>query len=266
MSQRQAWQVNDSAAEIYEKSFVPALFAPAAAILADVAGIGPGDRVLDVACGTGALAREAVRRAGPTGKVVGLDLNPGMLEVARRTAPRIDWRQGDACSLPFPDGSFDRVLSQYALMFFPDREGALRHMWRVLAPSGRLAVSVCGPLAETPGFCALAEVGAAACTPAVAELLRSPFVLGDAGALAALARSAGIERARVETHRQTVRYPSIEALVTTEVRASPIRGIIDDAGFAALLEGAERRLAPLAGPDGTVEFPMPMHVIVAMKG
>ena len=141
MSDRVTWQVTDDAAVIYEQSFVPALFAGAAVVLADAAGIDRGERVLDVGCGTGAVTREAARRAGAEGRVVGLDLNPRMLAVAERVAPEIEWRQGDAGNLPFEDAAFDVVVSQFALMFCPDQAGALRGMWRVLAPGGRLARS-----------------------------------------------------------------------------------------------------------------------------
>jgi ubiquinone/menaquinone biosynthesis C-methylase UbiE len=102
----------------------------------------PGNKILDVACGTGVLAREAARCVQPGGMVTGLDRNEVMLTVARRVAPGIEWRQGRAEALPFPDGSFDAVVSQFGLMFFEDREGALREMWRVLKPGGRLAVAV----------------------------------------------------------------------------------------------------------------------------
>jgi len=221
--------------------------------------------VLDVGCGTGAMTREAARRAGAEGRVVGLDLNPRMLAVAERVAPEIEWRQGDAGDLRFEDGAFDVVVSQFALMFFPDQVGALRGMWRVLAPGGRLAVAVCGPLADSPGYAALAEVAQRVCTPEVVELLRSPFALGDPERLAGLARAAGIHGAEVRTHRCPVRFPSIDALVQTEVRASPIRDIIDDASFDALIRGARETLASWRKDDGEVAFPLPAHVLTARK-
>jgi len=149
MSEQAAWQLSDDTAVAYERDFVPAIFAQWPPKLAEIAAIAPGDRVLDVGCGTGVLAREAAARVGPSGRVTGLDLNPGMLAVARRLRPEIDWRQGDALDLPFADHAFDVVVSQFALMFFPDRPLALREMWRVLAAGGRLAVAVCAPLAET---------------------------------------------------------------------------------------------------------------------
>ena len=135
-------QVSAAAAEVYEAFFVPALFAQFAGPVADAAALGAGQAVLDVACGTGVLARELRRRTGAEGRVVGLDRNAGMLAVARRSAPGIDWREGMAERLPFADGSFDAVVSQFGLMFFEDRRAALAEMWRVVRPGGRLAVAV----------------------------------------------------------------------------------------------------------------------------
>jgi ubiquinone/menaquinone biosynthesis C-methylase UbiE len=265
MSDRIAWQVTDDAAVIYEQSFVPAIFASSAVVLADAAGIGPGASVLDVGCGTGAMTREAARRAGTEGRVVGLDLNPRMLAVAERVAPEIEWRQGDALDLRFEDGAFDVVVSQFALMFFPDRARALRGMWRVLAPRGRLAIAVCGALNDSAGYAALAEVAQRVCKPEVVDLLRSPFTLGSPERLAELARAAGIAGAEVQTAQCPVRFPSIDALVQTEVMASPIRDIIDDASFDALLRGARTALATWRKDDGEVAFPLPAHILTARK-
>src|SRR5690606_33009557 len=142
------------AAEAFETHFVPALFAEWAPRVADAAGLQTGHRVLDVACGTGVLAREAARRVGPQGFVWGLDLDDGMLTVAGRRAPEIEWRQGTAESLPYADRSFDAVVSQFGLMFFPDRTKALREMQRVLRPGGRIGVAVWDSLENTPAYAA----------------------------------------------------------------------------------------------------------------
>ena len=152
MSKREAWQLSSDVATAYERDFVPAIMAQWPPILADITAIGSGDRVLDVACGTGVLARDAAARVGPQGRVTGLDLNDGMLAVARRLRPELEWQQGDAAKLPFADGAFDVVASQMAFMFFPDRVAALREMWRVLAPGGRLAVLVCASIEQAKGY------------------------------------------------------------------------------------------------------------------
>ena len=111
MAEPERWQVSTDAAEVYESCFVPAIFGAWASPVADAAEIRTGDKVLDVGCGTGVLAREALRRVGQEGQVVGLDLNEGMLAVAVRTEPKIDWQVGDAASLPLEDVSFDVVVS-----------------------------------------------------------------------------------------------------------------------------------------------------------
>ncbi len=87
MSRQAQWQVTGSAAEVYEKELVPAIFGPWAELVIDLADPQKGDRVLDVACGTGIIARTVADRVGPTGAVVGVDLNPGMLKVARTRSP-----------------------------------------------------------------------------------------------------------------------------------------------------------------------------------
>jgi ubiquinone/menaquinone biosynthesis C-methylase UbiE len=128
MTEHEGWQVSGDAAEVYEKCFVPAIFGQWAAQLVDAARVASGDRVLDVGCGTGVLARAAADRVGAEGRVTGLDINEGMLAVARRIRPRNDWRLGDATKLPLVDDSYDVVMSQFSLMYFPDRIAALREM------------------------------------------------------------------------------------------------------------------------------------------
>jgi SAM-dependent methyltransferase len=211
------------------------------------------------------VAREAVRRVGPGGRVVGLDLNPRMLAVARRVAPEIEWRHGDASDLPFGEGAFDVVTSQFAAMFFPDPALALREMWRVLAPRGRLAIAVCGPLADAAGYRALAEAAEQVCSPEVVALLRSPFALGDKQRLAGVVADAGIGGAKIETRACPVQFPSIDALVHTEVQASPIRDVIDAQGFEALLEGARPKLAGFTSNGREVSFAISAHLVSAHK-
>ncbi|MEZ5419409.1 MAG: methyltransferase domain-containing protein [Vicinamibacterales bacterium] len=130
-----------AAAKAYEALFVPAVFGQWASRVADAANLVAGERVLDVACGTGVLAREAHRRTGPTGYVAGVDPGVGMLAVAEELMPSVDWHQGTAEALPFSDATFDVVVSQFGLMFM-ERDRAIREMLRVLKTNGRLVGGV----------------------------------------------------------------------------------------------------------------------------
>jgi SAM-dependent methyltransferase len=265
MAEPERWQVSTDAAEVYESCFVPAIFGAWAGPVAEAAGIRPGNKVLDVGCGTGVLAREALRRAGQRGRVVGLDLNEGMLAVAARAEPGIEWRQGDAASLPFEDRVFDVAVSQFALMYFPDRVGSLRDMWRTLAPGGRLAVAVGAPIGHARGYQILAEIAARQCGRKAADVLAAPFVLGDQAELATLFVDSGIPAA-VALHEGSVRFPSVKELVRIEVKGSPLADMLSDDAMGALAAESERALAEFVVPSGEIIMPMDAHIVTANKG
>jgi len=255
-----------SPAEIYDEQFVPALFRPWAGVVVDAARVGAGQRVLDVACGTGVLACAAAERVGSGGSVVGLDANPQMLAVARRKPASVEWIDGRAESLPFADVNFDPVVSQFGLMFFDDRVAALREMVRVLRPGGRLAVAVCDAVEHSPGYAALAALLQRLFGDAVVNAFRAPFAIGDAALLQRLCEQAGVLRAEVAAHAGTVRFASIEALVSTE-RACvwTLGGLLDDAQFERLLSESQQALRPYLQADGLVAFDMPALLITAGK-
>jgi ubiquinone/menaquinone biosynthesis C-methylase UbiE len=255
------WQVETTAAEVYEEMFVPALFRGAAEDLIARAGIDPDDRVLDVGCGTGIVARLAAERVGPAGQVVGVDLNEGMLAVAGRIAPAVEWRQGDAVHLPFPDSSFDVVLSQFALMFVPDRAGALREMVRVTRSGGEVLVSVWDSLERNPTFAELADLAEARFGPEVAAVLRAPFSAGDSGPLLAALRDAGAAHPEVMSVSHTARFPSVRSWLYVEVKGSPIGSILDDAGLAAFVDELEPRFAHLADPQAQARIPISAQIL-----
>ena len=264
---RSAPQDQVAAASAYEDLHVPALFGQWTARVADAAGIRAGDRVLDVACGTGVLAREAASRVGPDGCVAGVDPNPGMLAVAERLEPAIEWRQGVAEALPYPTGSFDAVVSQFGLMFFPDRAAALREMLRVLVPGGRIAVAVWESLENSQAYPIEVALLDRIAGPRAADALRAPFVLGDRGELAQLFQGAGVGSVQIATHRGTARFPSVRTMVEADLRGwLPVMGVdLPEEQIQAILEEAEDALRRYATRGGTVEFESPAHIVSGAK-
>jgi SAM-dependent methyltransferase len=212
------------------------------------------------------LAREAAARVGSAGRVTGLDLNEGILAVARRLRPEIDWRQGDALDLPFANHAFDVVVSQFALMFFPDRPRALREMWRVLAPGGRLAVAVCAPLEETKGYRLFADILRREAGEDAAAMVEGYFALGDEADLLRLARAAGIADPQILSCEGWARFASIEEFGRIEVKGSPLAGLIDAAGFERVLTAARRGLREFCDSQGRLAIPLGARVVTARRG
>mgnify|MGYP003403111014 FL=1 len=260
----ESFQIPIEAAEAYEAAFVPAFFAQWAPILCDAAGVTAGRRILDVACGTGIVARTAADRVGAT-NVVGVDLNDAMLTVARRVRRDIDWRQGDAAALAFDDGSFDTVLCQMALMFFPDRVRALQEMARVTAPGGTVAVVVPSSLDAQPAYGPFVDMAAQHAGREARSLLSTYFACGDLGALGTLVEKAGLASPTTGTHLGTARFPSVDALVTTEVDSTPLGERITAAMRDRISDGARDVLAPFTTLDGSLEAPFEVHVVAARR-
>lgn len=254
-------------ARAYESLFVPALFQPWAPKVATAAHIQPGHRVLDVACGTGVLAREIALRVGSRGYTAGLDPDPGMLTVARQLAPDIDWHAGTAESLPFPDQCFDAVVSQFGLMFFTDRQQALREMFRVLKPGGQLAIAVWDSLDHTPAYAAEVALLDRIAGQQAANALRAPFVLGDTTVLTGLFDHLGYHGLSVNTASDQGRFPSVRAMVEADIRGwLPVMGVnLPEAQIAQLLSEAETVFAPYTGADGVVTFDSPAHIVTATR-
>src|SRR5262245_100810 len=255
------------AANAYESLFVPALFGQWAAKVADAAQLQPGQRVLDVGCGTGVLAREVTSRVRSSGRVVGIDPSPGMIAVAKKLTPAVDWRDGAAESLPFPDQSFDAVVSQFSLMFFTDRCQALREMLRVLAPGGRLAVAVWDSLDSIQAYATEVALLERTAGQRAADALRAPFVLGNRDDLAALFSGAGAASAKITTHHGTASFPSIRTMVEADLRGwLPVMGVIlSEDEIGRVLQEAEHALGSYATEDRRARFALSAHLVTAGK-
>ncbi len=274
MSDQGQWQVAGNAAETYERALVPAVFAAWAPLVVELAAPRPGERVLDVACGTGVVARLVAERVGRTGEVVGLDLNPGMLAVAASiaataapTSAAITWREASATKLPLPDAAFDIVYCQLGLQFFSDRQAALREMYRVLAPGGRLGLMVWRGIEHSPGFVALASALARHVSAEAASIERAPFGLADPEELRRLIAGPGFRDVTIRPVPGTVRFPSVVRFVQDYVAGSPlaahVAGVSDEARAALINEVSDALQSYVAA--GALAFPIEAHLATARR-
>jgi ubiquinone/menaquinone biosynthesis C-methylase UbiE len=261
----ESFQLSVEAAEAYEAKFVPALFADWAAALVEAAGVRPGQAVLDVACGTGAVARTAAGRVGDSGRVVGVDVNEAMLAVARRLRPELDWRLADAAALPFPDESFDVVLCQAALMYFPDRTRAVGEMGRVVRTGGTVAVQVWSSLEAQHAYRPFADIAARHAGEEARELIGSYFSFGDLDAVQDLLGRAGLRPSAATTRPGAVRAASIDDFVSAEIDGTPLAEQLDEAAYSRIRHDARAALAPFVQEDGAAAIPIEGHIVVAAK-
>ncbi|MDJ0771740.1 MAG: methyltransferase domain-containing protein [Ilumatobacter sp.] len=263
MEDAERGQVVAEAAVVYDEFFVPALFGQWPGHVLDRASVAEGHDVLDVGCGTGVLARAAAGRVGTSGTVTGVDPNPGMLSVARRSAEPVEWVDGAAEDLPFDDAAFDRIVSQFALMFFDDRSAGLASMARALRTGGSIAIATWSPLDRVPGYAAMVELLDRMFGSDAALALAAPFVLGDHAELTELVGD-HFERVEIVEQPGTARFESIEAWMHTDIRGWTLADMIDDEQYGELVAAAERDLARFVGRDGAVEFDAPAVITTAI--
>jgi ubiquinone/menaquinone biosynthesis C-methylase UbiE len=253
-----------NAAENYERYFVPTIGAPLALDLVELAALNEGDRVVDIACGTGVVARLAAERVGADGTVAGVDINPGMLAVARATAPdsTIEWQEASAEALPLPDDAFDVVLCQMGLQFFPGKGTALEEMRRVLVVGGRVLINLPGP--TPPIFAVLEEALARHLGADAAGFMRAVFSLHDAGEIRELLTGAGFQEVEVRSSVKTLRLPNPESFLWQYVHSTPLAAAVaqlDEDGRAGL-QGEV--LAGWQPYTDDAAFVLPLGVTVAM--
>lgn len=268
--------VNVTPAQAYQAYFGPSIFEPLSERVIAIARPEPGDAVLDVACGTGILTRRLARSAGSAGRVVGIDLNPAMIDVARtqKTAGApVEYRRGDGTALDEPDATFDAVYCQQGLQFFRDPSAGAREMRRVLRSGGRAVVATWRSLAHHPLFAALVDAEAPHLRAFGVDITRAeleaPFSLGGADDLAALLRGAGFEDVEVPSVSIEARFADADHFVERMeyAYAAVIPEFIENpASFAAYLKAiaSDTKDMIAAYREGdTIVVPMHANVAVA---
>ena len=251
-------------AENYQRYFVPAIATPVAADLLRTAELRPGERVVDVACGTGVITRLAADRVGRAGSVAGIDVATEMIDVAKSTSAaagaHIDWHVSDAASLPLPGGAYDVVLCQMGLMFMEHRPAAVAEMHRVLAPGGRVVVNT--PGAIQPAFVMMEQAIVEHISPELGGFVRAVFSMHDPEALATLLRGAGFRDVSATVSTTTLQLPPPAEFLWQYVNLTPMGPFVAEAPEAAK-SAMERQVVERWQPfvvQGTTVVEQPMVI------
>lgn len=272
MSEQEHWQLDGSAPQLYQRYLVPAITTHWAEDLIARSLPSTGETVLDLACGTGVVARAAAGRMS-YGRVVGLDLNAGMLDVARSLPSQgaaIEWLEGSALDLPFADRTFDLVLCQLGLQFFPDRGRALREMRRVQSHSGRLALSVYSPIEHTPGAHAFVLALDRVLGAGASRIKRAEHSFRKPDELRSLLADAGFGTIDVQTVTKRITFPSVVDYVRFQLIATPMASLLKDkdsdehkAVIDAISSQSAAMLDDAARAQGRFCFPQEAYVATA---
>jgi len=259
-----------TAAEAYERFLLPYIFLPWAERAVKWAAPAQGEHVVDVACGTGVGARIAAPAIGRSGKVVGLDVDAGMLAAAQEQLRNFDvsteWHCGSALEMPFADSSFDLCLCLQGLQFFPDRTKGLAEMRRVLKPSGRVVVSVWSSIDRNPGnaavYRAMEKQGIDTSSP------RRGFSLSNPNELRRLTEKAGFVSVEVREEESLAPFPSIRHFVEGMATGAPytrraLEGLAESAR-AQCIEDAIQILKPYER-QGKLELPLRVNIMRAVR-
>lgn len=237
-------EVNDDFVKLHEEILVPAIYAQWAHRVVELAEIELGSNILEVACGTGVLAREAQLETGLTGRVTGLDSSEKMLDTARRKSSMIEWIQGDAMDLPFKTSHFDRVLCQFSLSSIANRVHTIKEMLRVCRPNGLVVLAVWSSLEHTNAYKVLIELVHKHAGANVAFKVAAPWSLGAPGIMDALLLSAGVNEYECHQRVGQACYPSRKAFIDTHLQVAGELGNLDKETYKNILSDADLQLRP----------------------
>lgn len=260
-------QTTTSPSEIYEQYMVPGVFRRWATALLFVLDLHPGDQVLDLACGTGVVARMAAERVQPGGKVSGVDYNAAQIATARTMDSSIDWREGDAGALPYADQEFDFVVCQQGFQYFPDRVQAVKEIYRVLKPGGSVGIAVWSSIENSPGYHAVSIALGKVMGSSAAGLLDELFIFPDSGEVGRFFADGGFPNADVSTLQLDVVFRSTEEFTRTIVVGSIMRRTqtkFSEETLNLLAAEVAVEMESYVAANG-LSFPMEAHMLTAIK-
>ena len=260
-------QTTTSPSEIYERFMVPAIFARWSATLLELVAPQPGERVLDLACGTGIVARTAAPMVQPGGEVFGVDFNPGQIATARSIDSSIEWREGDAGSLPFTNETFDLVVCQQGFMFFPDRVRAVKEIHRVLKSGGRVGIAVWSSIDKAPGYLALVHALERRIGSSAAHLMDDLTALSDSKEVSRFFADGGFPNAELVTLSMDVVFVSAEEFTRAIAVGSIMRRTetqFSEETLDLLTADVAAEMESYIGENGLI-FPMEAHILTARK-
>jgi ubiquinone/menaquinone biosynthesis C-methylase UbiE len=265
------WQLAREAAERYEQILVPAILGPAALSLVEWSALKSDETVLDVGSGTGAASRFAAEQVGSSGHVIGIDVNAGMIEVAKSLPPiqgvMIEWHEKSAYELPLDDQTVDAVLCAQTLQFLKDRGMALSEMYRVLRPAGRVVLSLWCDIEENPYFHVLADAVSKHVGEETAAGLQAIFDLSNADEIRALLEQAKFTDIEMTVKQLELELPKLTDFVPRHISATPMAAgfnAADQAAQQAVIQEVSAQLALYESND-SITLPFRLHLAKAVR-
>ncbi len=221
MDKKSGWQLSGDGPDAYEKYIVPAYTRTWAKEIVNRTCLRDGEAILDVACGTGLVARIAAERRNSTDLIYGVDVNEIMINKAKGIEENINWYHSDVTDIPFPDNHFEVIFCQQGLQYFPDPSLALKEMNRVLVENGRILLSVWRPIQYSPFYASLCMVLKEYVSEKAASMLSSAFNFGESGKLSALFNNTGFKNININIVVKQMSYSPFDEFVIGGIMATP---------------------------------------------
>jgi ubiquinone/menaquinone biosynthesis C-methylase UbiE len=255
-----------SVPKIYHTYLGPIIFEDYARDMVERLQPKAAERILELACGTGIVTRAIAKKMPAAATLMATDLNPAMLDVAKEVIgsdPKVQFQVADACTLPFLDKSFDTVVCQYGVMFFPDKVGSMREARRVLVPGGRYIFNVWDSLEHNPITRAVHEKLAELFPANPPQFLaQTPYGWSDRAEIERVTRAGGFSKVALETVGFACVSPSAEDAARAWVEGTPLRAALQERGVTDVSDVREAVAKVLAARFGEKPCRSTMRAVI----